>query len=115
MAKNNISKIIGGVAVIGAGVALGLAIYNRLDTIKRELNDDEFKLYLEKKLLEEVKEVIDGSKENKLEELADLYEVLITYARIYKINLEDIINQAKEKNNLRGSFNKKILLIETKK
>ena len=30
-------------------------------------------------------------------------------------NLEDIINQAKEKNNLRGSFNKKILLIETKK
>lgn len=42
MAKNNISKIIGGVAVIGAGVALGLAIYNRLDTIKRELNDDEF-------------------------------------------------------------------------
>lgn len=83
--------------------------------ITRTLNDDEFKLYLEKKLLEEVKEVIDGSKENKLEELADLYEVLITYARIYKINLEDIINQAKEKNNLRGSFNKKILLIETKK
>lgn len=83
--------------------------------ITRTLNDDEFKLYLEKKLLEEVKEVIDGSKENKLEELADLYEVIITYARIYKINLEDIINQAKEKNNLRGSFNKKILLIETKK
>lgn len=83
--------------------------------ITRTLNDDEFKLYLEKKLLEEVKEVIDGSEENKLEELADLYEVLITYARIYKINLEDIINQAKEKNNLRGSFNKKILLIETKK
>ena len=83
--------------------------------IIRTLNDDEFKLYLEKKLLEEVKEVIDGSEENKLEELADLYEVIITYARIYKINLEDIINQAKEKNNLRGSFNKKILLIETKK
>lgn len=83
--------------------------------ITRTLNDDEFKLYLEKKLLEEVKEVIDGSEENKLEELADLYEVIITYARIYKINLEDIINQAKEKNNLRGSFNKKILLIETKK
>lgn len=83
--------------------------------ITRTLNDDEFKLYLEKKLLEEVKEVIDGSKENKLEELADLYEVIIIYARIYKINLEDIINQAKEKNNLRGSFNKKILLIETKK
>lgn len=83
--------------------------------ITRTLNDNEFKLYLEKKLLEEVKEVIDGSEENKLEELADLYEVIITYARIYKINLEDIINQAKEKNNLRGSFNKKILLIETKK
>lgn len=42
MAKNGFGKIVTGVAVIGAGVALGLAIYNRLDTIKRELNDDEF-------------------------------------------------------------------------
>lgn len=42
MAKNGFGKILTGVAVIGAGVALGLAVYNRLDTIKRELNDDEF-------------------------------------------------------------------------
>ncbi|MDD6572938.1 MAG: hypothetical protein PUF12_11205 [Thermoflexaceae bacterium] len=42
MAKNGFGKFLTGVAVIGAGVALGLAIYNKFDTIKRELNDDEF-------------------------------------------------------------------------
>lgn len=42
MAKNSLSKFLTGVAVIGAGVALGLAVYNKLDTIKRELDDDEF-------------------------------------------------------------------------
>lgn len=42
MAKNSFGKILAGVAVIGAGVALGLAVYNKFDTIKKELNDDEF-------------------------------------------------------------------------
>lgn len=42
MAKNSFGKILAGVTVIGAGVALGLAIFNKLDTIKRELDSDEF-------------------------------------------------------------------------
>ena len=42
MAKNGFGKILAGIGVIGAGVALGLAIYNRLDVIRRELNEDEF-------------------------------------------------------------------------
>lgn len=43
MAKNNgFGKILAGIGVIGAGVALGLAIYSRFDVIRRELNDDEF-------------------------------------------------------------------------
>lgn len=45
MAKNGLGKILTGVAVISAGVALGLVVYNKLDTIKRELNDDEFEEY----------------------------------------------------------------------
>lgn len=42
MAKSNFGKILAGVTIIGAGVALGLAIFNKLDTIKRELESDEF-------------------------------------------------------------------------
>lgn len=42
MAKNSFGKILAGVTIIGAGVALGLAIFNKLDTIKRELESDEF-------------------------------------------------------------------------
>ncbi len=42
MAKSNLTKFLTGVAVISAGVALGLAVYNKLDHIKRELEDDEF-------------------------------------------------------------------------
>lgn len=42
MAKNNFGKILAGVTVIGAGVALGLAVFNKLDTIRRELESDEF-------------------------------------------------------------------------
>lgn len=42
MAKNSFGKILAGVTIIGAGVALGLAIFNKLDTIKRELENDEF-------------------------------------------------------------------------
>lgn len=42
MAKNSFGKVLAGVTIIGAGVALGLAIFNKLDTIKRELESDEF-------------------------------------------------------------------------
>lgn len=42
MAKGGFGKFLAGVAVIGAGVALGLTVYNHADKIRRELNDDEF-------------------------------------------------------------------------
>ena len=42
MAKNSFGKVLAGVTIIGAGVALGLAIFNKFDTIKRELESDEF-------------------------------------------------------------------------
>lgn len=42
MAKSNLGKMIAGITIIGAGVALGLTIFNKLDTIKRELESDEF-------------------------------------------------------------------------
>ena len=42
MAKSNLGKILAGITIIGAGVALGLAVYNKLDAIEHELDNDEF-------------------------------------------------------------------------
>ncbi len=83
--------------------------------IYRTLDENEFKKYLEKKFYEELKEVIEANPSNKLEELSDLFEVMVNYANLYGIDLNDIINKSNEKNKLRGSFKKRILLIETKK
>ena len=78
--------------------------------ITRILNDEEYKIELEKKLLEEYKEVIESSGKNRLEELADMLEVIRALANIENKDLNDIINIADEKNIKRGSFKEKIYL-----
>lgn len=40
MAKISLGKIITGITVIGAGVALGLAIYNKFDQLSYDDNED---------------------------------------------------------------------------
>lgn len=42
MAKNNLSRILTGVAVIGAGVAVGLTLFKKYDMLSKELEEDEF-------------------------------------------------------------------------
>lgn len=42
MAKNVLGKVLAGIGIIGAGVAVGLTIYNKLEEISRDLEDDEF-------------------------------------------------------------------------
>lgn len=78
--------------------------------ITKILNDKEYKKELEKKLFEEYKEVIDSSETDRLEELADLLEVISHLAQIEKSNLEEIIKIAKEKRSKRGGFEKRIFL-----
>lgn len=74
------------------------------------LNTEEYKKELEKKLYEEYLEVVNASEEDRLEELADMLEVMRALATIDGYSLEDIINSAKEKVYKRGAFNEKIFL-----
>ncbi len=78
--------------------------------ITRVLDNDEYKIELERKLFEECNEVINANGTNRIEELADVLEIIISLAKIENKKLEDIIMIASKKNEKRGSFNDKIFL-----
>lgn len=91
-----------------------IILNNNEEVIMRILEDDEYKLELERKLYEEYNEVINSKTENeKIEELADMLEVMISLANIYGKTLNDIIDVAEKKKEKRGGFDKKIYLEET--
>lgn len=80
------------------------------EAVIRILNDEEYKKALEDKLCEEYQEVLESSGEDRVEELADMLEVMISLAKIEKANLEKIIEIAKKKKAKRGGFDKKLYL-----
>ena len=72
---------------------------------------------MEKKLYEEYKEVIESTGDERVEELADMLEVIRALANLENKNLNDVIAIADKKNEKRGAFEEKIFLekvIETK-
>ena len=83
--------------------------------VTRILSKEEYKLELEKKLIEECKEVIDSCGENRMEELADLLEVMMALGKIESKTLEDIISICDIKRQKRGAFNQMIYLENVKK
>ena len=85
-----------------------------MKVITKKLSIDT-KEYLKLKLSEELNEIL-SSKNNieTLEEIADLLEVIKFYLKVNNYTLEDALNMCEIKNEKKGSFNKKILLIETK-
>jgi predicted house-cleaning noncanonical NTP pyrophosphatase (MazG superfamily) len=67
---------------------------------------------LKEKLKEETVEVIcAGTKEERLEELADLLEVMRSIAKLDNLTIEDVIKAADKKAEERGAFDKRIYLI----
>jgi predicted house-cleaning noncanonical NTP pyrophosphatase (MazG superfamily) len=78
--------------------------------IIRILTNEEYKLELEKKLYEEYNEVLEASGENRIEELADMLEIIIALSKLENSNLDEVIEVSKEKVKKRGAFNKKIYL-----
>ena len=82
----------------------------------RVLSDEEFKIELEKKLLEECNEVLKAtSHEERLEELADVLEVLCAIGTLEGEDLDSIISVMKSKREKRGGFSQKIFLEKTMK
>ena len=87
---------------------------NGEESIIRILDDEEYRSELYKKLLEESQEVINSkNKEEMIEELADVLEILKSIAELNDKNLEDIIEVAKQKRLKRGGFKKRIFLEKT--
>ena len=82
--------------------------------VVRTLDNLEYKIELERKLEEEVKEALNESGENRIEEFADILEVMISLARLENKTLDDIINACDKKRKKRGGFDKKIYLSEVK-
>ena len=78
----------------------------------RILSEEEYKLELRKKLVEEAKEYLeDGS----VEELADVMEVIYALMKADPY-LESMVEIERAKKNVkRGAFDKKIFLISTEK
>ena len=81
----------------------------------RILSDEEYKEELEKKLLEEYNEVLNASGNDRIEELADMLEVMISLAALEEKTLDDIITKAEQKREKRGGFKEKIYLKSVKR
>lgn len=82
----------------------------------RVLSDEEFRIELEKKLLEECNEVLKAvSLDDRVEELADVLEVLCAIGALEGKDLDSIISVMKSKREERGGFSQKIFLERTTK
>lgn len=79
--------------------------------IIRILDEEDYKIELEKKLYEEYQEVVGAqTSEDRIEELADMIEVISSLANIENKTLDDVVECAKVKKLKRGGFDKKIYL-----
>lgn len=74
------------------------------------LDDAEYKKCLEDKLYEECQEAIEATGEARIEELADVVEVVDALAKIEQKSLDDVLAVAEVKRHKRGSFDKRIFL-----
>ena len=83
---------------------------NGEDPEVRILSDEEYKVELEKKLLEEYNEVLNATGNDRIEELADMLEVMISLAALEEKSLDDVISEADKKREKRGGFKEKIYL-----
>lgn len=75
--------------------------------VTRVLDNDEYRVELNKKLQEEVKEYIE---DNNVEELADIVEVVYGILDSMDVSLEEFESVRKAKVDKRGAFKNKIYL-----
>lgn len=76
----------------------------------RVLSDEEYLMFLDKKLNEELSEYQESKS---MEELADLLEVIRAVAKARGSSIEEVERIREEKARKRGAFSEKILLQET--
>lgn len=88
---------------------------NGEEPIIMELSDNDYKLELEKKLFEECNEVVNSNEIDRIEELADVLEILIALGKIEGKTFEEIISVFMKKRIERGGFDRKIFLADVKR
>ena len=76
----------------------------------RILDDVEFEVELRKKLIEESKEVSTAPKEELIDELADVLEIIYSLTDVNQLKMEDVEKTRQIKKEKRGGFDKKIFL-----
>ena len=82
--------------------------------ITRVLDENEYRRELLWKLQEEVNEVLNAtSKEQLIEELADVLEVLKSIAKLENKTMADVIEVAQQKRLVKGGFDQRIFLEKT--
>ncbi|MCK5332571.1 nucleoside triphosphate pyrophosphohydrolase [Candidatus Parcubacteria bacterium] len=75
------------------------------------LNEDEFGAALKNKLVEETQEVLEAnSKEDVLNELSDVLELVETIARDNNFTMSEVENKKQNKKEERGGFEKRLFL-----
>jgi len=80
----------------------------------RKLQQSEFRKELKKKVSEEAQELVHATRKTDiLNEIVDIQELLDWLANEFKITKSEIKKYQNEKNKKRGSFKKKLFLIET--
>lgn len=80
----------------------------------KKLNKKEFKIELQKKVLEEAKELANvKDKKELLNEIVDVSEILDWLLKELKITKTQLKSLQTKKNKERGSFKKQLFLIET--
>lgn len=84
---------------------------NKGEPFIRILSDEEYKQELEKKLLEEYNEVLQTkTREERIEELSDMLEIIKALAVLEQSSLEEVIEVSNQKALKRGGFEQKIYL-----
>ena len=77
----------------------------------KKLNANAFKKALSDKLMEEVAEfVVAANKKERIEELADIQEVMLAVYKAYGIECTDVTTYARKKRKKKGGFSKRIFL-----
>jgi predicted house-cleaning noncanonical NTP pyrophosphatase (MazG superfamily) len=79
----------------------------------RTLEEEEFKIYLLKKMTEEAAELQETKdREHLAEEMADILELIDEILAVNNLSLEEIRKIQKEKAEKRGGFKKRILMLK---
>lgn len=86
----------------------GIVKTNGFTPITRALDDQEFLEALNKKLVEEMEEYLESYE---MEELADIYEVLLAILDIRNISIDEFEKIRYHKIQERGNFQNKVFLI----